>query len=97
MARKKQTGFFWTEKIGPVEKCEDGWYRRKNGDHAIVIGKGWKESWYRPEEPESEEEQWAAIEAAIAKKTEGAGLILGIYVVLFVMIVLYFIAKVAGG
>ena len=97
MPRKKQTGFFYTEKIGPVEKCEDGWYRRKNGNHELVIGKGWEESWYRPDEPGTKEEQWAAIEAALKEKGEKALFILGIYAVIGVCWFAWLLHLIFGG
>lgn len=54
------------QKIGPIEKGEDGFYREAGGH--IVICHNVPETWYRPDEPGTKEEQWAEIEAAFAAK-----------------------------
>lgn len=60
MGRKYKTKLF--AEVGPLKKGDDGFYREKGGH--IVICKSCPETWYRPDEPGTQEEQWEEIEAA---------------------------------
>ena len=80
MGRKLTLKF---QKIGELTKGEDGYYREKGGH--IVIAKSCPETWYRPDEPGTQEEQWADIEAAFARKAKYVLLVYGAWAVMIIV------------
>lgn len=59
---QKRTRLKIGAKVGSLTLGDDGFYREKGGH--IVICKACPETWYRSDEPGTQEEQWEEIEGA---------------------------------
>lgn len=69
--------------VGPLKKGDDGFYREKGGH--IVICKSCPETWYRPDEPGTQEEQWAEIEEAYDLNFKVNSIVFGGFALFFII------------